>query len=871
MNTETDDKIERKYNSCIKSLEKNMETERTSEDMQNIQTYLNTLFYFRRLKLFDPINVDNTISKISKVIKYVSIPKNNYVLKLGEKGNAFYLILKGKVSIMIAEYKKIYLTIEDYLIFLLKLFYFKEKELLKETIFLNKHRYMIEGKFEFFIKNIYFQQKKLEREKIENKLENIKIENSQKDKKSLFTENLMKMIEKIFPELCSSSEEKTISDNFFLDYIFNNNFKENEVTPDKLISLIDIDNYSSYERYLYRPFSIPFYFQINVLERGKYFGHTSLETNSKGSITIITLEDSSFGIIEKNDYFRLLSKINRQLDNNFYSTLYNLPFFQNISKSTFQRFYSSFFEYHLYKRGTILYEMKQKTNIIYLINNGRFSIYIKGNIINICDILIYLQKEKFNRLNKNKNYLNDEEYNSKLKINEKDEKEELIYNKNFKSKEFNDAVFAQNEIYLGNFEGNNLIGLADFVNKKSNSSLFNIKIESNYCELYEISYHNFNIIVSDYPSVNELIEKYEIKKIDLLINKITSYKKIFFSSLNKRENDKILSRLDAQNKEKKIAILCKTQKSFKSEKINKNLCISDKFGKSNIYGYYNQDLERNNWSISCRTLGNNLVNKNLSEKKRRRMIIKEKILEKQNKETFLLENGDLNYRNQILNMRQKLYSQNNSNNNSNKRLSVNKISIAKENSNLIDKVQTKNINNNKQYFISNNFFTDKIKEVLYNNNTNANSYNTINNPFPRISNKKKLYYINMLMNGNNNASSKKILLDKKIKNMNSKSVNKSFRKINQTNYLTIDMTKYPKHLENKIENNKIDSFKTIENFSKNKQKIDEYKQKEKALYNELIINIKKMQYDINLTLKRHKYIDSYTETNNDKKIDDFNC
>ena len=107
--------------------------------------------------------------------------------------------------------------------------------------------------------------------------------------------------------------------------------------------------------------------------------------------------------------------------------------------------------------------------------------------------------------------------------------------------------------------------------------------------------------------------------------------------------------------------------------------------------------------------------------------------------------------------------------------------------------------------------------------------------------------------------------------MNSRSVNKSFRKINQTNYLTIDMTKYPKHLENKIENNKIDSFKTIENFSKNKQKIDEYKQKEKALYNELIINIKKMQYDINLTLKRHKYIDSYTETNNDKKIDDFNC
>ena len=106
MNNDTEEKLEEKYNSCIKSLESKNELNRTSEDIQNIQVYLNTLFYFRRLKLFDPINVDNTVLKISQVIKYVSIPKNNYVLKLGEKGNAFYLILKGKVSIMIAEYKK---------------------------------------------------------------------------------------------------------------------------------------------------------------------------------------------------------------------------------------------------------------------------------------------------------------------------------------------------------------------------------------------------------------------------------------------------------------------------------------------------------------------------------------------------------------------------------------------------------------------------------------------------------------------------------------------------------------------------------------------------------------------------------------------
>jgi hypothetical protein len=106
MNNDSEEKLEEKYNKCIKSLEAKKEIERTEEDINNIQTYLNTLLYFRRLKLFDPVNVDNTVIKISKCIKYVSIPKNNYVLKLGEKGNAFYLILKGKVSIMVVEYKK---------------------------------------------------------------------------------------------------------------------------------------------------------------------------------------------------------------------------------------------------------------------------------------------------------------------------------------------------------------------------------------------------------------------------------------------------------------------------------------------------------------------------------------------------------------------------------------------------------------------------------------------------------------------------------------------------------------------------------------------------------------------------------------------
>ena len=836
MDNETEEKIEHKYNACVKSLESKKEIERTNEDIENIQIYLNTLLYFRRLKLFDPINVDNTVINISKVIKYVSIPKNNYVLKLGEKGNAFYLILKGKVSIMVAEYKKVYLSVDDYLIFLLKLYYFKENELLKETISLNKHKYAIEDDFEYFIKNIYIKQRLLENE-IRNEVKAAKdnLKGAKKLNTDMYSENLIRMIEKIFPDVIDLPEIKMIKGkinktNTYLNYIFNNNFKENEVTPDKIISLVNIDNYNVYEKGSNKAFSIPFYFQINTLERGKYFGHTALETNSKGLITIITLEDSSFGIIEKNDYFRLLSKINRELDQNFYLTLYSLPFFKDIAKTVFQRFYSSFFEYHLYKRNHLLYENKKKTNLLYLINNGRFSIYFNGNMISLLNILIYLQTEKNNRLNKNKYNIDDEEYQSKIKIVEKDEKDDLIYNKQFKTDEFNDAIFAYNEIYLGSFEGNILIGLADFVNKKTSTSLFDIKIESNFCELYEITSKNFNTIITDYPSTNDIIADFEIMKLNLIINKIITYKNNFFSSLAKKELNNISQRRTIQEREKEISIYNKTQKSFKSSIINNKMLLSlnaDINSKINNSKFLLTG-ESNLFTKSYKNLGDSQINnKNYSDKKRR-MLIKEKILEKQNKGIFLLGIRDVNYKNKVNKLKTNLLTTQNSN----QTLSTNKdISLRKE-SKIVKSLSHHKTNLN---YFTNDFFVDRIKQALYNKNLCKNPFNRKN--ITRVINENKLMYINMFVNSNYIASDK-ILLPKNVKFSN-KSINKSERTVGKKlqPIFTND-----KNSRNNKEINNINIYKY--NISKVKQKIMEYNQREKAFYDRIKLNKNKVQKQI---------------------------
>ena len=582
----------------------------------------------------------------------------------------------------------------------------------------------------------------------------------------MFSENLTKMIEKIFPDVLNLPEIKMMKrknnanykTNTYVNYIFNNNFKENEVTPDKIISLINIDNYNVFEKGSYKPFSIPFYFQINTLERGKYFGHTALETNSKGSITIITLQDSSFGIIEKNDYFRLLSKINRELDMNFYSTLYNLPFFKDIAKSVFQRFYSSFFEYHLYKRNYLLYEMKKKTNLLYLINNGRFSIYINGNIIDLYNILIYLQTEKNNRINKNKFKIDDEEYKSKIKIVEKDEKDDIIYNRKFKTKEFNDAVSAHNEIYLGSFEGNMLIGLADYVNKKTSTSLFTIKIESNYCELYEITSQKFNTIITDYPATTDIIEDFEVMKLNLIISKIITYKNNFFNSLEKKEINNITQRRNIQEREKEIAIYNKTQKSFKSYRINNKMfsSLNTERNSRNNNGKFLFSGENNFLATSYKNLGKiQIIDKNYSEKKKR-MKIKEKILEKQNKEIFLLDTRDLKHKNKVRKFKNILLSSQGSN----QTLSTNKDGSKRNEPKFFKSLSKPQPNIN---YFSKDFFVDKIKQALYINSLSKNPFNRKN--MSKIKNEGKLMYINMFMNSNHYAS-EKVLLPKNEKNLN---------------------------------------------------------------------------------------------------------
>jgi CRP-like cAMP-binding protein len=74
---------------------------------------------------------------ISSFIKYEFLPKDHLLFRLGDKGEKYYIILKGSVSILIAKDIKMDLTEEEFFKFVKKLISNNEAEILYKTIIHN--------------------------------------------------------------------------------------------------------------------------------------------------------------------------------------------------------------------------------------------------------------------------------------------------------------------------------------------------------------------------------------------------------------------------------------------------------------------------------------------------------------------------------------------------------------------------------------------------------------------------------------------------------------------------------------------------------------------------------------------------------------
>ena len=92
-----------------------------------LNTYLRSLEKFMNIVKFDENEtvIENFLSKISSNLQSLLLEQNDMLMRIGDQGDYFYIILSGSVSVLVTKIISIYMSIEQY-IEQLKTFYNNE-------------------------------------------------------------------------------------------------------------------------------------------------------------------------------------------------------------------------------------------------------------------------------------------------------------------------------------------------------------------------------------------------------------------------------------------------------------------------------------------------------------------------------------------------------------------------------------------------------------------------------------------------------------------------------------------------------------------------------------------------------------------------
>ena len=110
--------------------------ERKMQEIIILKEYLKRLKKFLEILNFDNenISIDSLLTRVSREMQIEKLPKNEFLMRIGEKGDRFYFTLSGSVTILAPKEFLVYMTIDDYTKYLIILYNNNEHYLLKKTV-----------------------------------------------------------------------------------------------------------------------------------------------------------------------------------------------------------------------------------------------------------------------------------------------------------------------------------------------------------------------------------------------------------------------------------------------------------------------------------------------------------------------------------------------------------------------------------------------------------------------------------------------------------------------------------------------------------------------------------------------------------------
>lgn len=462
--------------------------------LKQISSYLKTLPQFMQLIEVEFTNLTKKflslyLKEIASRLTYQSLQKNRLLMRYGQKGTSYFVILSGKVGFLTVKNQNFYLNEEEYILHLIKLRQHNEMELLRNCINLNQSIVIIEEDFDSLLTKI------------------LSLHNSSSNNNKQYSQHLIKKVQETIDWL---TQNKKIT----------NEINDYPVTITEYLQWTSLEDPSlpNQNRFL---LTIPIYEHLNTFGIGATFGYIALEQKHlKRTASAITLDDCNFSILSKEDYIDLLKEVNTKARHKFFSIIYSYNLFNSITKRSFELKYFNMFTFDKIERNQKILSETEECKFNYFIQKGQFELIVNGNLIEINQLIIKLKnKLKMNTATEEKNLF------------------DLINNKFFRSPAENKILLDKANVTVAIIKDRDIIGLNDTLDDSNGFGLFTCQCTSFKGEVFMIKTDAYNHILKKEDNVNEENDVFIKDKTKYYIDRLRQHHKITMSLLKKYNDD----------------------------------------------------------------------------------------------------------------------------------------------------------------------------------------------------------------------------------------------------------------------------------------------------------------------------------------------
>ena len=298
------------FNEILKDILKHPYKKET--DIYILNTYLKSLKKFMSIIQSENshYDIDDLLSKISSNLSPLQVEQNNMLMRIGDQGDYFYIILSGAVGVLVTKTISINMSQEQYVQHL--------------KILYNNEPYLFEGTLKLYSKSSYY----INLEEIKKKDENYILTGNKKPK--------------TLDDYISWMNGEKIIDK--------NSIYHNEVKIMGYFKVTDLTRGNSFG-------------EIALIE-----------AQHKRTASIYVTQNSFFGRLSSNAYKKSMKKIQEKIKRDNIEFVFNTQLFNQLSLKLFSRSYWNYFINRKIIKGDYLFKEGHGRDEIYFIQEGEIKI-----------------------------------------------------------------------------------------------------------------------------------------------------------------------------------------------------------------------------------------------------------------------------------------------------------------------------------------------------------------------------------------------------------------------------------------------------------------------------------------------------------------